>query len=241
MKRLVDTNQFRDPWFRKLSLKAKALFWWLCANCDNAGVIDLDLESASFDIGEPIDKKNLAELASRLELLPSGKIWIKKFIPFQWGQIKLTSKIHCSVVQLLKSHYLRESLTHEHGIAMGYLSHINAIEVGCESHQVQDKDKEQVQQEGVRGRFQKPSLEAVKLNGAKIGLPDCECEKFWHYHESKGWKVGNSPMKSWPSAMITWRSNWQERPNQYQKPEPESLAVRELRAMRRQLEREDTT
>jgi uncharacterized protein YdaU (DUF1376 family) len=63
------------------------------------------------------------------------------------------------------------------------------------------------------GRFASPSFEEVKLNGAKIGLPDAECEKFLAYYESNGWRVGKNPMRSWPAAMINWRGNWQERNN----------------------------
>jgi len=32
-------------------------------------------------------------------------------------------------------------------------------------------------------------------------------EKFYHYHESKGWKVGKAPMKNWKSAVITFEKN----------------------------------
>lgn len=60
-------------------------------------------------------------------------------------------------------------------------------------------------------RFAPPSLEEVKLNGAKIGLPVVECEKFISYYESNGWKVGRNGMRSWTAAMIHWRSNWKER------------------------------
>ena len=61
------------------------------------------------------------------------------------------------------------------------------------------------------GRFAPPSLEEVKLEAAKIGLPETEAAKFCSYYESNGWKVGRNPMKSWPAAMIHWRGNWQER------------------------------
>jgi hypothetical protein len=63
----------------------------------------------------------------------------------------------------------------------------------------------------VQKKFQRPTQEEVKLQAAKIGLPDSEAEKFWNFYESKGWLVGKSPMKSWQAAMITWRGNWQER------------------------------
>jgi hypothetical protein len=59
-------------------------------------------------------------------------------------------------------------------------------------------------------RDPRPTIEELKLQGAKIGLPDRECEKFMAFYESKGWKVGKSPMKNWRSALAGWRLRWQE-------------------------------
>ena len=60
-------------------------------------------------------------------------------------------------------------------------------------------------------RFKKPSVEEMKLQAAKIGLPESEAESAWHFYESKGWKVGSQSMRSWQSALVTWRARWQER------------------------------
>lgn len=57
----------------------------------------------------------------------------------------------------------------------------------------------------------KPTMEQVKLAGEKIGLPDSQCEQFWHFYESKGWKVNKSPMKSWRSALAGWHLRWKEK------------------------------
>lgn len=58
-------------------------------------------------------------------------------------------------------------------------------------------------------RFAPPSLEMVKLQCAKIGLPESEAESFVAHYESNGWKVGKNPMRSWTAAMINWRKNFQ--------------------------------
>lgn len=74
-------------------------------------------------------------------------------------------------------------------------------------------------------RFQKPSLDEVKLACAKCGLPESEAERFWNYYDSVGWKVGKNPMKSWTSALAgTWKSNWQER-NQQQTTLPKKKEI----------------
>lgn len=53
------------------------------------------------------------------------------------------------------------------------------------------------------------SLEEVRLLAAKTGLPPEEADKFFHFYESKGWKVGKTPMKSVASAMAGWKLRWQ--------------------------------
>jgi len=73
-----------------------------------------------------------------------------------------------------------------------------------------------------RGVFSKPGMAELKLQAAKIGLPDSEAEKFFNYYESNGWKVGRNPMRSWQAAMVNWRKNWEER-----RPRPESKQVSE--------------
>lgn len=78
---------------------------------------------------------------------------------------------------------------------------------------VQAQSPSQSQSHSESRRFAPPSLEEVKLNGAKIGLPDSECVNFHAYYESNGWRVGRNPMKSWNGAMIHWRSNWKARNN----------------------------
>ena len=56
------------------------------------------------------------------------------------------------------------------------------------------------------------SVEEVKLAAAKMGLPELEAEKFYHYYESRGWVQGKSraPMKRWLSALTGWKFRWQE-------------------------------
>lgn len=62
-----------------------------------------------------------------------------------------------------------------------------------------------------RGRFAPPTREELDLEAAKIGLPAVEVDKFVAYYGSNGWRVGKSPMKSWPHALAGWAARWRER------------------------------
>lgn len=75
--------------------------------------------------------------------------------------------------------------------------------------------------------FAKPSIEEARFAAEKVGLPVFEADRFWNFYESKGWKVGKAPMRSWPHALAGWKSRWQER--QSITPSKESLAVRKSR------------
>ena len=57
-------------------------------------------------------------------------------------------------------------------------------------------------------RMKRPSPEEVQIQMIEKGLDKptalVESEKFWDFYESKGWKVGKNPMKSWKSAVNNW-------------------------------------
>jgi uncharacterized protein YdaU (DUF1376 family) len=76
-------------------------------------------------------------------------------------------------------------------------------------------------------RAQKPSIEAIKLQAAKIGLAEAEAEKFFNYYESNGWRVGKNPMKSWSHALQNWKSNLKNYGTSQngQKPNPRNAGV----------------
>lgn len=87
--------------------------------------------------------------------------------------------------------------------------------INLEVLDLQAKNEKQLNavKETPTGRMKKPTLEEIKLHGAKIGLPDKECDRFFDHFESNGWKVGLSktPMKLWTAALANWKRTWQER------------------------------
>lgn len=54
-----------------------------------------------------------------------------------------------------------------------------------------------------RGRFAPPSLLEIQ-NYCKERNSVVDAESFWNFYESKGWRVGAQPMKSWRAAIVTW-------------------------------------
>lgn len=58
---------------------------------------------------------------------------------------------------------------------------------------------------GSSSRFVKPTIEQIEAYIKEKGY-HFDAERFWNHYESKGWKVGNSPMKNWKAACATWES-----------------------------------
>ena len=57
-----------------------------------------------------------------------------------------------------------------------------------------------------RKRFVKPELEEIREFCFEKNI-NTNVDKFFYYYKSKGWKVGNSPMKDWKAAVRNWAKN----------------------------------
>lgn len=137
MKRFTETTKWDDPWFRKLSPTAKCLWTYLCERCDAAGVIDLDMELASFLIGTKIKTEHIGELGSRIVQLDNGKWWITKFIQFQYGSLSEDCRGHAQAIKAYRENGLEER-----------------VSKGFENPFGRDKDRTGLgQEEGVQGEI----------------------------------------------------------------------------------------
>jgi len=125
MKRFTETQKWEDPWFRRLRPEIKLLWQWILDRCDNAGVIDPDIDLASFQIGYQYPMDTLLEFGERAIKLPCGKWFIPKFIAFQYGQLSTDCKAHKPIFISLEKHGLK-----------GYPKGINTL-------QEKEKDKEE--------------------------------------------------------------------------------------------------
>ena len=79
MKRFTDTLKWSDPWFRRLSHQGKLLWFYL------------------------------VELKDRVQLLDDGKIFLPKFIPFQYGTLSENCVPHKKVIEAAKFHSLTQT------------------------------------------------------------------------------------------------------------------------------------
>ena len=220
MKRFTETNKWRDPWYRKLSGRAKNLWSWLCDNCDNSGVIDVDIEAATFDIREPIDENHLRELSERLQRLPNGKYWIVKFVPFQYGNLSRNCTPHVRVLDLLLSHGISyqksPTLSSSEPTRVGTtlqektrtIKERKGKEGGCGGSQTPDggngaSPENITPQERNFPEVAPPTLVEFQTHCAGIGIPAWYASDKWLAAEQDFWKnKGN--WRAYATRCLTW-------------------------------------
>ncbi len=116
--RFTDCLKWGDPWFMELNPEMKLLWLFLCDNCDNAGVWDVNQRLATFQVGAPIDWQMAINMFDgRIKVFASGKKWyLTKFLAFQYpAGLSDTSKPHQQVVRLLVAHGLPLSCVNKKG------------------------------------------------------------------------------------------------------------------------------
>ena len=75
-------------------------FWeYLLSECDSAGIIEIDFESASFHIGAEVTENDLNKYDGRVIKLFDGKFFIPKFIEFQQGTLNLQNNAHKPIIE----------------------------------------------------------------------------------------------------------------------------------------------
>ena len=106
-KRFTDSEKFRDTWYRKLSPTMKCFWEYLLSECNSAGIIDIDFESASFHIGAEVTEADISKYDDRVIKLYDGKYFIPKFIQFQQGILNTQNSAHKPIIACLKKYGYR--------------------------------------------------------------------------------------------------------------------------------------
>lgn len=143
MKRFTDTEKWRDPWYRELPPRIKCLWQFFCDTCDHAGVFQIDWKLASFEIGERVTEKDMQFFGDRIQLLPTGRYLIRKFIPFQSGNISDSCPAHKAIIKLVENHGLvKDSIGYAYPIARVSDWLVYGYPIAYPIARVQDKEEE---------------------------------------------------------------------------------------------------
>lgn len=182
-KRFTDSAKWDKVWFRKLKPVHKCLWIYICDRCDHAGIWEVDLETASYFIGEKLTiEEILVAFEKQFIELNSGSKWlIKDFLIFQYGNFDESNKMFKPI----------QSSLNKNGVSMEDIWGINPLKV---------KDKVMVKVKEVV----KPTIEEISAYCIER-KNSVDPEKFFAYYEANGWRQSSgNPIKKWQMAVITW-------------------------------------
>ena len=111
-KRFTETLKWKKKWIRELSPEMKLFWFYLLDNCDHAGIWEVDIELAAFQIGIELDESEILNTFNR-KIVPfkPGKWFVPKFIVYQYGELNESNRAHNSVIKILTKYKLYKGLT----------------------------------------------------------------------------------------------------------------------------------
>jgi hypothetical protein len=154
MKRFRNTKISREKWYRKLKPVHKAVWNFLCDECDEAGVWEIDTDTLNFHIndGEEINLEQalacINEEKIRVESFGENRIFIPGFVAFQYGELSYNCKPHIKIINLLKKYDLYDRV---------YIPYTKGLQTLQEKDKEEDKEKDK-EEGGSRGKQKKPNI-----------------------------------------------------------------------------------
>jgi hypothetical protein len=204
MKRFTDTEKWNDAWFRKLHPDHKVFWDYICTRCDNSGVWCVDWELASFHTGLTFVEASVMEaMGDRIQDIGRSRWWVRKFIPFQFGELVEASRVHQSVVALMRKHGI-------YTLWIGYWR-------GNNTPKDKDKDTDKDLGKGSGGnlyggggmppqRSEMLSLDQVKAAVMTSGIPDGFVELVYDAWQTRSGRDGaNVPVEITAYVRGRWR------------------------------------
>lgn len=192
MKRLVETDRWKDAWFIDLHPNAKLLLSYLYDNCDEAGFIDLQysLWVTQLKMEKEFIVTSLKALKSALLSDTKKKLFIIDFLKHQ-KKLPLVKGIEESdwIIAKLKNNLERFNN------APGIINILNQI---TDPHTVK---KPPISRKKV---FEEPTFEELKAYylKEKPGAENSAIEDIYDHYVSCGWTVGkNKPMVDWEACV----------------------------------------
>jgi hypothetical protein len=191
MKRFVETDRWKKPWYRKLSPELKCYWSWLTDNCDCAGIIEVDIEVAALQVGVKSLPDPCEAFPGKVELI-DGKHFVRDFVRFQNGpELNPSNNAHKGILKRLQSIGIEsvpeESISPTGGAAEGLTSPPSKGK-GNGSSKGKGTEKECIE------------------HAVSIGLPESDGSWFFYSMEACGWTRNNKPLKSWRAHMSAWKN-----------------------------------
>lgn len=201
-KSIIDSDAFLD-----MPLSAQALYFHLSMRADDEGFVGNPKRIRSM-IGASEDDYKLLIVKRFLLVFPSGVVVIKHWKIHNYIQsdrCKPTTYMEERATLSLdgKKAYVERVDTPciQNGYSLDTQVRLDKVSIG------EDRLIEENAASGAlpasKPRFTKPTLEEIIAYCEERGN-NVDPQAFYDFYESKGWKVGNQPMKDWRAAVRTW-------------------------------------
>jgi len=183
-------------------------FWQrLIVNCDDYGRFDARisvLKARLFPLKEKLQNKDIETAIAKLALIGCIVLYECAGKPYLF----LPSWENHQTIRAKKSKYPSPD---EQGSTREIIcTQMNTDESECSRNPIQSESNTNTNSADKPRRFIKPTVEEVSEYCTERGNR-INAQNFVDFYESKGWKVGGSPMKNWKAAIRTWEQRDKER------------------------------
>ena len=216
--RMSNTEKWKDLWFSNLSPHAKLLFFYFVENCDNAGFFEVNKKFMLFHTGfneQELMDAGIELKKSYIKSKDGTKLWFKNFLKYQ-KKLPLNSlnNMHKQIIMLIQENLSDENKFKGSDVINSLLPADAQVGKRKKREIVETDQQTQTELPIIKTtRFIKPTKDEVfeYMVEKEFEFAKIESEKFINFFESKGWKVGKTPMKSWKSAVANWMINYYDR------------------------------
>lgn len=209
-KKIIDSDAFLD-----MPLSTQALYFHLSMRADDDGFVGNPKRIRTM-IGATEDDLKLLILKRFILTFDSGVVVIKHWRihnyinPDRYNQTTYVEEKKTLVLDDKKAYTEAVEAYVPQPVLQGVLQNGDSLapQVSLGKDSI---GKERLEEESaVSGaspskRFQKPTIEEIAAYCEERGN-NIDAQQFYDFYESKGWRVGNQPMKDWKAAVRTWES-----------------------------------
>lgn len=211
---LIDNLLFEHEWYAILPLRLRFLYLYLLTKCTKTGVFEVNLRRMTYDMndGKPVTRQDIfGSFGNRVQPLGESKGIFVDYIQYNWLRRKPFdpdgNPLHRGLANELAKYGLDLDRLNEmsnNKFEFSKEGDRNGTAACADTYRPPDKGlKDGGNANAKAKKFTPPTVEEVRLycEERRNGL---DPEEFVAFYESKGWRVGREPMKSWKSAVITW-------------------------------------
>ena len=135
-----------------------------------------------------------------------------KYFADLYGKSKTSISVWVS--ELVKYGYIKVHYTYKEGTKEILNRHISILKGGIEEKSKppykktskSNTTRTNTMNSNTKGSFKKPTIIEIKEYCTER-KNNVDSETFYHFYESKDWKIGKEKMKNWKSCIITWEKS----------------------------------